>query len=64
MYGCHMPKQSVIAMVCDSKLHAILWCVINMKLNIGKKITGLEIMILNHEKTDVWGGVTLFTGMI
>ena len=40
MCGCRMPKQYFIAVVCDSKLHAIiLWHVISMKLNIGKKIT-------------------------
>ena len=38
-------------MACDSKLHTtILWRVISMKLNIGKKITGLGIMKLNHKK--------------
>ena len=45
MCGCHMSKQRFIAMVGDSKLHTIvLRCVISMKLNIGKNITGLEIM--------------------
>ena len=34
--------------MCNAKLHAIiLWQVINMKLSIGKKITGLEIVTLN-----------------
>ena len=28
----------------------ILWRVMSDKLNIGKKIAGLEIMTLNHEK--------------
>ena len=42
-----MPKQQFIVMVCDSKL---LHCVISMKMNIGKKITRLEIMTLNREK--------------
>ena len=38
-----MPKQHFIAMVCNSKLHAmILWCVMSVKLNIAKKIAGLE----------------------
>ena len=38
-------------MMCDSKSHAIiLGCVISVKLNIGKKIAGLEILTLNHEK--------------
>ena len=41
--GCRSAKQSLIAMACDSKLHAItLWRVISVKLNIGKKITGSE----------------------
>ena len=48
---CHMPKQRFADMACDSKSHAIiLWRVINVKLNIGKKITGLEIMTLNCKK--------------
>ena len=51
MSGCSMPKQCFIAMACDSKLHTIiLWYVINVKLRIGKKITGTEIMTLNHQK--------------
>ena len=37
-------------MVCDSKLHATLWGVISMKLNIGKKIARSEMMTLNCEK--------------
>ena len=38
-------------MVCDSKLHAIiLWCVMSVKLIIGKKIAGLEIMTLDRKK--------------
>ena len=50
MCGDRMPKQCCIAMASDSKLHAIiLWHVISVKLNIGKKITGLEIMTLNSE---------------
>ena len=45
MCGYCMPKQCFIAMTCNSISHTIiLWHVINMKLNIGKKITGLEIM--------------------
>ena len=37
------------------RLHAlILWCVISMKLNIDQKITGLEIMTLNREKTSMF----------
>ena len=49
--GCHIPKQCCIAMVCNSKLQTlILWSVISVKLNIGKKITGIEIMTLNHKK--------------
>ena len=51
MYGCRAPKQSFIVMACDSKSHAIvLWCVISVKLDIGTKVTGLEIMVLNREK--------------
>ena len=46
-----MPKQHFIAIACDSKLHAmILWNVMSMKLNVAKKIAGLEIITLNHEK--------------
>ena len=30
--------------------HMILWRVISVKLSIGKKITGLEIMTLKREK--------------
>ena len=67
-----MPKQYFIAMACDSKLNNITWCVISMKLSIGKKITGLEIMTLNRKK--IWhvfrlielmfkGEFTQFTGM-
>ena len=37
-------------MVCVSKSHAILWPVIHVKLNVGKKLTGLEIMALNLKK--------------
>ena len=45
MRGCCMPKQRFIAMAGNSKLHTIvLRCVISMKLNIGKIITGLEMM--------------------
>ena len=72
MCGCCMPKQYFIAMACDSKLNNITWCVISMKLSIGKKITGLEIMTLNRKK--IWhvfrlielmfkGEFTQFTGM-
>ena len=35
-----------------------------MKFNVGKKMTGLEIMTLNLEKIQEGGGVTLFTGML
>ena len=28
----------------------ILWCVMSMKLNVGEKIAGLEIITLNYEK--------------
>ena len=41
MCGCCMPKHFV-AMTCNSKLHAILWHVMSVKLNIAKKIAGLE----------------------
>ena len=52
-------------MACNSKSHVImLWHVISMKLNIGKKITGLEMMTSDQKKsacfqtcrTDVKGG--------
>ena len=50
-----MPKHHVIAMACDSKLYAIiLWCVISVKMNIVKKITGLEIMTLNSKKSSMF----------
>ena len=46
---------------CDLESHAIiLWCVISVELNTGKKTTGLEMMILNREscfqtyRTDVY----------
>ena len=46
-----MPKQQIIAMACNWKLHTIrLWHAISMKLNIGKTITGLEIRTLNCKK--------------
>ena len=44
-----MPKH-FIAMVGNSKLHAIILCVINIKLIIGKKTTALEIMTLNCKR--------------
>ena len=38
-------------MACNFKLHTIiLYQKISEKLNIGKQITRLEIMTLNHEK--------------
>ena len=44
-------KRSFIAIVCDSKSHTkIFWHEIRIKLNIGKKVTGLEKMALNHKK--------------
>ena len=47
MCGYRMPKQRFIARAGDSKLQTIvLRCVISMKLNIGKNITGLEMMTL------------------
>ena len=45
-----MSKQHFIAMACDSKLYIQISHVISMKLNIGKKITGLEIVKWNHKK--------------
>ena len=49
--GCHTSKQHLIAMACNSKLYVImLWRVISVKLIIGKKITGLGIITLNHNK--------------
>ena len=49
--GCHTWKQHLIAMACNSKLYVIiLWRVISVKLIIGKKITGLGIVTLNHNK--------------
>ena len=48
MCGHCIPKQHFSAIVCNSKSHAIiLWHLISIKLNIGKKITGLEIMTLS-----------------
>ena len=38
-------------MACDSESRTmILWCVMSMKLNIGKKIGGLKMMTLHREK--------------
>ena len=42
MGRCCMPKQHFIAKAGDLELHAIIWHVITMKLNIVKKITGLR----------------------
>ena len=45
MHGCRMPKQRFIAITGNYKLSTIvLSCVSSMKLNIGKNITGLEMM--------------------
>ena len=45
-----MPKQRFIAMTGDSKLHTIvLRYVTSMKLNIGKNITGLEMITSMNE---------------
>ena len=53
--GGHSPKQSFIAMACNSKLHVIiLWRVISMKLNIGMEITGFDIMTLNCKKISIF----------
>ena len=38
-------------MECDLESHVILWRMISRKLNIGKKITGLQLKTLNHQKT-------------
>ena len=50
MGRCRMPEQHFIAMACDSKLHIQICHVISVKLNIGKKITGLEIVKWNRKK--------------
>ena len=43
MCGYGMPKQHFISMACDSKLHAMVtWHVMSLKLNVAKKIVGLE----------------------
>ena len=42
MRDCHTPKQNFIAMACDSKLLAMIWHVMSVKLDIAKKIAGLE----------------------
>ena len=51
MCGCRRLKQGFSVMACalESRI-VILWRVISVKLNNGKKITGLEIMTPNHEK--------------
>ena len=50
-----MSKKRFVDMVCNSKLLTIiLWGVISVMLNIGKKIKGLEIMTLNQEKVSVF----------
>ena len=63
-------KENTAHVVAACQNVSLLWCVISMKLNIGKKITGLEIITMNHEKnlacfqtsrTDVQEGVILFT---
>ena len=55
MCGCPIPKQRFTAVACDSKLHTIiLWHVTSVKLSIGKKITGLELMTLNCKKTSMF----------
>ena len=42
-------------MACDSKWHATkLRHVVSVKLNIGKKIKGLETMTLNREKRSMF----------
>ena len=55
---CHMPKQHLIDMACDSKWHATkLRHVVSVKLNIGKKIKGLETMTLNGEKRSMFSNL-------
>ena len=45
MCGSRIPKQRFTAMAGGSTLHTIvLRCMISMTLNIGKNITGLEMM--------------------
>ena len=52
-------------MSCNSKLPVTLWRVMSVKLNIAKKIAGLELMTLSmpNLRNDIEGGATLFTGM-
>ena len=44
--GCRLPKQCFI----NLEWHTIIWHLNSIKLNIGKKLTGLEIMTLNRGK--------------
>ena len=45
-----LKKPHFIAMACSYKSYTIIiWCVISKKLNIGKKIKRLEILIVNCE---------------
>ena len=47
---CVIAAHRFVAMMCNFNLHTIiLWRVISVKLNTGKKITGFELMILNRE---------------
>ena len=71
MCGCLMPKQRFIAMTGDSKFHTIvLRYVISMKLNIGKNITGLEMMtsmnemFLNLQNWCLRGSYTVFMDVL
>ena len=43
-------KQCSVAMVCNLEYHTMR--VISVKLDIDKKIKGLEIMAFNHKKID------------
>ena len=48
----HRPaiKENTSHVVAARQNISLLWCAISVKLNIGKKMTGLEIMAPNHEK--------------
>ena len=54
-YCYRMPKKCFITMGCDLELYAIIiWHVVNMKLDIDKKIKGLEIMTLIIRKYTIF----------
>ena len=53
-----MSKKRFVDMVRNSKLLTIiLWGVISVMVNIGKKIKGLEIMTLNQEKVSMFSNL-------